>query len=217
MSNQGDWHVVDVDGFWKNVAPDEHVVQIYEDDENFIQLLAAFTISGIKAGEAVIIIASSNHLDALAIQLQKSSLDIQNLIDQQLYFPLNAEETLAKFMKNSWPDETLFNEHMLDLLDKAGSNGRKVRAFGEMVVILWSEGLTRATVHLEHLWNLLAKKRSFSLYCAYPRSIFMQDGNSSIMHICKSHQRLIALNNNKDDEVYYMNVSHDQNDQRWLF
>jgi hypothetical protein len=96
--------------------------------------------------------------------------------------PFDAEVVLSKFMINGWPDEDLFMDVITDLMRKAKSEGRHVRAFGEMVAILWAKGLVGATVRLEHLWNKFCEKQTFSLFCAYPQSGFTQDAGESVMH-----------------------------------
>ena len=73
-------------------------------------------------------------------------------------------------MINNWPDENLFRLLVIGLLHRAKRNKRPVRAFGEMVALLWAQGFNGATVQLEHLWNNFCETEAFSLFCAYPRS-----------------------------------------------
>lgn len=56
----------------------------------------------------------------------------------------------------------------LDSLE--GRDGRRVRAFGEMVAVMWTRGQSGATVQLEHLWHRFCQTKAFSLFCAYPKS-----------------------------------------------
>ena len=53
------------------------------------------------------------------------------------------------------------------MVAQAAQNGRRVRAFGEMVALLWSEGNQAAAIRLEELWNELALSQTFCLFCAY--------------------------------------------------
>jgi hypothetical protein len=93
---------------------------------------------------------------------------------------------------NGWPDEYLFEQTVTELLSRAGRNDRRVRAFGEMVAVLWAQGLSGATVRLEHLWQSFCQAHAFSLFCAYSRSGFTQDAEASIQEICAAHSRVIA-------------------------
>ena len=47
-----------------------------------------------------------------------------------------------------------------------------LRAYGEMVGVLWKAQQFAAAIHLEQLWNRLMEQSSFSLYCAYAIDIF---------------------------------------------
>ena len=85
---------------------------------------------------------------------------------------MDAQETLSKFMVKGLPDEELFTQVVTGLLERARNGGRRVRAFGEMVAVLWSQGHNGATVRLEHLWHKFCQTEAFSLFCAYPRSGF---------------------------------------------
>jgi len=90
-----------------------------------------------------------------------------------------------------WPDDVLFEQVVTDLLQRAGKDGRRVRAFGEMVALLWKDGHTGATVRLEHLWHRMCHERGFSLFCAYPRIGFTQDADLSIKEICAAHSKVV--------------------------
>ena len=67
---------------------------------------------------------------------------------------------------------------MSGLLTRGRAGGRRVRAFGEMVAVMWARGEQGATVRLEHLWHRLCQSEAFSLFCAYPRIGFTQDAEA---------------------------------------
>ena len=67
-----------------------------------------------------------------------------------------------------------------------------VRAFGEMVALLWAEGNYAGAIRLEELWNELQKSHSFSLFCAYPMHSFGGEVyEAEFTEICKQHARVI--------------------------
>ena len=95
------------------------------------------------------------------------------------------------FMVKDWPDETLFVAAMEELISQArGRQARKVRAFGEMVAILWSRGNHAATIHLELLWTKVCAAGKFPHFCAYPRDTFSRNATESIVEICRIHTRV---------------------------
>ncbi len=198
-----EWKNTNVQVFWGEVAPCDHLVQIYEEDNHFLNTLEGFVGSGFLSGDSVIIIATPAHLDGLNERLKRQNFDLDNLIKNHRYFPLDANETLSKFMVNNWPDDTLFEKYISSLIATATKDDRKVRAFGEMVAILWAQGLNGATVRLEYLWHNLHSKKAFCLYCAYPKTGFTQAHSDSLDSICNSHSMIIAGHNHPSTEIYY--------------
>lgn len=192
--------------FWGEIAPFEHILQIYEDDDSFLDVLTGFVNDGIKEEEVVIVIATSSHLQHLEQRLKVYDVNLPLLLSNGYYVPLDAEETLGKFMVDGWPDERLFMDVVGGLITNARTGNRKVRAFGEMVALLWAQGNNGATVNLEHLWNNLCNSELCSVFCAYPKSGFTQDASESIMHICNSHSRMISGKGNKVAEVFYHSI-----------
>jgi hypothetical protein len=199
-----DWKNANVQVFWGEVAPCEHVVQIYTNENHFLNTLEGFAGSGLLSGDSVIIIATETHLNVLNQRLLDQGFDIPELISTHRYFPLDATETLAKFTINNWPEEQLFQDFISELPAVAKTNGRKVRAFGEMVAVLWAKGLNGATVQLENLWHKLHALDHFSLYCAYPKSGFTRSYKDSLDQICKAHSTIIDGENRPSTEIYYI-------------
>ncbi len=194
MGNVSDWQRNKTNIFWGEMAPCEHAVQIYENDGAFLEVLEEFVSGGLQMGESVIVIATPAHRDALEDRLCQQGLDLEAARSQDQYIPLDAEEALSKFMVNGWPDETLFKQLVNQLLVRARKNGQ-VRAFGEMVALLWAKGQNAATVGLEHLWSRFCEEEAFCLFCAYPKSGFTRDADASIREICTTHSRVIASSN----------------------
>lgn len=205
--NKEDWEKVNREVFWGEIAPCDHIVQIYESDEVFMGLLEEFVVSGFKSGDSVIILATAAHLEALNLRLKTRGLDLFSLMLQDKYIPLNAEETLSQFMINGWPDENLFYHLLTALLLRANKKTRQVRAFGELVALLWAQGYGGATVHLEHLWSRFCESEEFILFCAYPKSGFTKDANESIRNICQCHSRMISDASLSSRELLYKNIS----------
>jgi hypothetical protein len=201
-----EWKQAEANAFWGEIAPREHIVQIYENDEAFIHLLADFVSHGFDCGDTVIIIATTEHLRSLNQRLKAKDYDLFTLTLHDQYIPLNAEETLAQFMVNGWPDEHLFHHLLTNLLLRSEKKGRKVRAFGEMVAILWKEGFGAATVQLEQLWNRFCQEESLGLFCAYPKSGFTEDASDSLMKICNCHSKVVSSSGNGTSRLLYKNT-----------
>ena len=203
ISESGAWKNSNIQVFWGEIAPSDHLVQIYENDKIFMDTLEGFVGSGFLAGESVVIIATAGHLEMLAQRLTNQNFNIDTLIQSDQYIPLEATETLSKFMVGGWPDEYLFSNFISGVLKRAQKDDRRARAFGEMVAILWEQGLNGATVQLENLWNDLHQDSSFLLYCAYPKTGFTQSAHDSLDSICKCHSKVIDGQARPATEIYY--------------
>lgn len=195
------------DVFWKEIAPKDHVVQIYESDEVFLEALAGYVGGGINTGDCCIVIATQSHLDALNDRLKEHVVYIDTLISDNRYIPLNAEDTLEKFMVNGMPDEKLFIELASSLINRAHASGRRVRAFGEMVAILFAKGETEATMRLEQLWNKFCEKESICLFCAYPKKEFKGKRADLLSRVCTMHSKIIAGTEKQLRRIFYKDIN----------
>src|SRR5581483_1751936 len=162
---------------------DAHFVQFYEGDTFLVDEVSRFIGSGLQAGDAGIVIATPPHREALQARLRPPAGDPGS------YIVLDARETLSRFMHGGSPDEQRFHDTVGALVrDAAGNGARRVRAFGEMVAVLWEEGKPEAAIRLEQLWNDLATRHSFSLFCAYPMRAFARSEDArGFMHVCAEH------------------------------
>lgn len=189
--------------FWGEIAPCDHVVQIYDEDAVFLETLTEFICGGLKAGDSVVIIATAQHRLSIEERLKSKGFDPFRLSHENKYTPLDAQETLDRFMIDGWPDALLFNHTISEIMKKARRNATRIRAFGEMVAVLWSEGHTGATVRLEHLWNQFMENNEFCLYCAYPKSGFTQNALDSVHTICCTHSKVIEGWDSTTREIFY--------------
>lgn len=191
MSSQLDSQPNNSPVFWGEIAPCEHIAQFYEHDDVLLDTLAGFVGGGLKTGEGAIVLATAGHLKALEQRLAASGIDVATAVARAQYIPMVAEEALAKFMVNQWPDDQLFAAFVSDLITRARATGRRVRAFGELVALLWARGDVAATIRLEFLWHQLCQSQAFSLFCAYPKSGFTEDPLKSLDVIRATHSRIV--------------------------
>jgi PAS domain S-box-containing protein len=170
-----------------------HVVQLYENDTFLVDALGRFVGAGLGAGDTIIVIATAPHRDGVESRLRTRGVDVALALAQRRYVALDAAETLEAFMVDGWPDEQRFVD-VISATIPTGGNGQRprVRAFGEMVRLLWAEGRRAAAIRLEGLWNDLGRRFPFELICAYPMSVFTGDDDTGpFARMCEAHSRLI--------------------------
>ena len=184
---------VATDVFWGEVSPCEHLVQFYSDESHFMVTLGQFVTGGLRKGEAVIAIATASHLATLEGRLRAEGFDLEALRADRLYTALDAAATLSLFMRNGWPDDDRFEQVIQQVIDEARQGGRRVRAFGEMVALLWAQGHSGATVRLEYLWSEFCNRDGVAVFCAYPKIGATRDLEVSLAEVCALHTQVSAL------------------------
>ena len=147
---------------------DGHFVRFYENESVLIQSVSKFIGAGLGSGESALVIATESHRTAVEEKLAAQCVDLAAVKARGQYMSLDARETLRKFMRDGVPDEDLFMKAIGELIARTASGRPGLRAFGEMVALLWADNEYEAAVKLEELWNKLGKTIAFSLYCAYP-------------------------------------------------
>ncbi len=198
-----EWEMSNIQVFWGEIAPCDHLVQVYENEKIFLDTLEGFAGTGFLANDSVVIIATSKHLDALNARLHSQGFNLNALITSDQYIPLDAEDLLSIFLVNGWIDEEIFNNFITNIVNRAKKHNGKIRAFGEMVALLWEQGNCGATVQLENLWNQLHGKSPFTLFCAYPKIGFTQSSTDSLHIICKQHAKVIDGFAKPSTDIYY--------------
>jgi PAS domain S-box-containing protein len=179
-----------------NTGLHPHVVQLYGEDRFLIDELTQFISAALMGGSSAVVIATKGHEESLAQKMKDQGLDLAGIIASGRYVALDAAETLTRIMVAGLPDTSRFSEVVGGVLARAASaaldQNRRVVAFGEMVSLLWAEGKTEGAIHLEKLWNQLARAYSFSLRCAYPMQGFCREEDAdSLERICAEHSTVI--------------------------
>jgi PAS domain S-box-containing protein len=165
-----------------------HKVQFYEEDVYLISSLADFLIPTLKQGGSALIIATPSHRIALIERLAMAEFDIHTLEVGHRLVLLDASLSLAQFMVDGDPDERLFRSFADGILARIGQLDQPIRAFGEMVAILWMEGNEAAALKLEDLWEAFLHDHPVELLCAYPlRGINNRPGMGSMAEVCAKH------------------------------
>ncbi len=116
-------------------GPDDHhhVVHFYEGDEFLADTVRQYVTEGLEAGEGVVVIATGPHRQALQRGLEEHGIDPRRVT------MFDARETLGHLLVDGMPDWEKFRILVGSILEKcaAASPQLRVRAYGEMVDLLW--------------------------------------------------------------------------------
>lgn len=173
-----------------------HAVQFYGNEESLFTTVAGFLGDGLVAHEPAIIIATPGHCAAIERHLSGRLIDCDQARRTGDLVMLDAEEMLDQFMIGDAPDPELFEE-TVGLIVQQMLDGRGrivVRAYGEMVDVLWKQGRTESAIKLEILWNKLALKYRFALLCGYAMGNFYKQAKQ-LDDICAQHTHVTGPDN----------------------
>jgi len=181
---------------WEDVlsvpGTEDHIVQIYQDASFLVDGVAAYVGTGLRRNEAAIVIARPEHRALFEAELEHRGFDVASLIARGQLRQFDAAGTLAKFMRGGLPDWAAFHELVGGVIAETRLQYPTVRAYGEMVDILWHEGKHDAAIKLEEFWNDLISLQTFSLFCAYQMDNFASETYAGPLQcICKVHSHLI--------------------------
>jgi signal transduction histidine kinase/ActR/RegA family two-component response regulator len=192
---------------WSEMGDADHFVQFYEADGFLLNSLSGFIGNAIRSGDGAIVVATKAHRDGLDELLRANEVNVTAAVASGKYVSLDAAETLSKFMVDGSPEPNRFNEVLGNVIASVTDGRSRVRAFGEMVALLWAEGNYNAAIQLEKLWNDLQNSHSFSLFCAYPMQGF---GGETFVDkhdgVCSAHSRVLPAESygglpNQDDRL----------------
>ena len=169
-----------------------HIVQFYEDDGFLAKTVADFVGAGFAIDQPAIIIATPEHRDLITDHLGDHGLDISRIRNAGNLTMLDARETLDLVLINGMPNRERFRHTIGQALRASRRrSGSVIRAYGEIVDLLWKEGNTAGAIHLEELWNELAQNYEFSLLCTYAMANFYRSADSKAFQaICQAHSHV---------------------------
>lgn len=170
-----------------------HYCQLFETDAGLLARNAAqFLACGLAAGQHAVVVAAPANTAAILREFQPLGIDTQPAIAALELILIDAEELLDQFMVGGYPDAGRFDDTVGDLVRSIHRDGGTLRAYGEMVGLLWSRGEYPAAIRLEQLWNNLRKETAFGLYCGYPIDIFGEHFESGVVDaLLSAHTHLL--------------------------
>ena len=155
------------DQFLARPDPNAHIVQLYRDPAVLRETVGSYLSEGFRSGDSAVVIATPDHWKEFRKELEARDQHPSRMEQDGRLAVLDARSTLDGFMRQGMPDEGLFHRAIGSVLSTITSAGAHLRAYGEMVSLLWADRNFDAALRLEELWNALAERSPFTLLCAY--------------------------------------------------
>src|SRR5947208_1114947 len=122
------------------LGPRDHVVQFYDCADVLVEAVGDYLANGLRDGDLAVVVATPEHAAAFVEELGNAGVDAEAAARSGSLIVLDAADTLAAFMDDDRPDAAAFDTVIGNVLRAAADGGRRVRAYGEMLAVLWELG-----------------------------------------------------------------------------
>src|SRR5690242_5342123 len=174
-----------------------HIVRFHDDDQELANAVAHFLAEGFAAGESLVVIATAERTALFEERVNAKGFDVAMAKAAGSLVTMDAAEALERFMTDGEPDWGLFQSTVGTVVARAIANapGGRVRAYGEMVDVLWQRRQPEAALTLEGFWDRLREKYPLSLLCGYVMGNFFNESQSDgFRRVCEAHQHVVPAN-----------------------
>ena len=170
-----------------------HVVQFYGHEEELADRVTGYLLGALQHDGVAVVIATAVHRRAFEGRLTRAGVDLAAAARAGTYRTLDAGDTVRALTTGGQLDRGAFDRVIGRLIADAGQGERPVRAYGEMVALLWDAGLVNDAVQLEEMWGSLGLTHSFSLFCSYPARSVTGDGHlEAFAEVCRLHGSVVG-------------------------
>ena len=179
-----------------DAAPGDHIVQLYQDQEFLNRAVCRYARAGIANGEGVMLFPTLAHWDAFRPRLEAEGVDVRAAQERGQLTVIDADELLPRFMRGAMPDPPTFNVVIGDIFGRARAGGsfQKMRAWGELVNVLWERGDVAGSMNLEDLFDQLNKIVSIVMFCSFLMDNFNGDVHEAMLpRLGTNHSHLIPV------------------------
>jgi len=169
-----------------------HAVRFYENKKSLCRIVAGFLGEGLAMGQPALVVATPEHRRGILDEFRARGFDVVRMHAAGQLVMVDARKVMSGFIVDSVPDARLFTESTTRILERTarGREALTIRAYGEMVDLLWKDGYDVAAIQVEMLWNRLARTQDFSLLCGYAMGNFYKD--ACVASICAEHTHVVG-------------------------
>ena len=184
---------------------ERHLVQLYREPSFLANAVAGWALPALERGGCAILIGVPANTALVFARLQEEGIDVDAVREEGRLVVVDASWLLAQFMAGRSPDAERFKAHVVAILDAAREARRvpdaEIRAWGEMVNLLWQNGNAPAAQALETMWNeVIDAQPGLRLLCSYALDNLDPGTHAGALHdVCAGHSQLIP----EEDEARF--------------
>lgn len=181
-----------------SMMPHCHEIAFFEDDKSFVDGLARFIETTLKARRAVVAVVTESHRASLMTKLNADGTDVSGAIEQGTFIPMDSADALSRLVIDDTPQPALCAQVVSDLIASVvktvDEEHSRVVFCGEIAPVLLSRGNATGAIQLEHLWDEVTKDYGVQTLCGYVRPAPVSvDGSSIFDRICAEHSAVRNL------------------------
>lgn len=185
-------------------ASSDHLVQLYRDEGFLKRGVASWVAPGLARGGGALLICTAENARLVRDELRARGIDPAPFEQAGRLTFLDADETLGRILRGGLSDGVAFRlviEPPLRRVQAACAPGAPpVRAWGEMVNLLWLRNDLPAAKRLETLWNEVIAEHGFNLLCSYQVDNLDPATHQGVLReVCHGHTHLIP----EEDDVRF--------------
>jgi hypothetical protein len=205
----------------------DHIVQLYKQDSHLTDVVTNYVVPSLLSGEGVLIIATEEHIKQFERSLKSVHINTTLLQLTRQLVMLDARSTLNNFMDGEQLNTEKFFIYMESVLADLRVEYPSIKAYGEMVNVLWNDGNFESMLGLENLWKNLLDKHDMTLLCAFSLDELSEEREGiTFNEVCGCHsyvipaEGIIDVNSHGEQlrkiaELQYQNTSDLRNFDDW--
>lgn len=173
-----------------------HALEFHRPGERGIGRSAGRFLAGaLQARGAALAIATARTASDILAELTRLGIDTARAIHEQRLVILDSADTVSRFTSDNVVDAAQFERTVGETVRAAHRRvaGAPLRAYGDMVGVLWLRSEREAAIELERLWNALQCELGFALFCGYPIDVFGPDFcGDEIARVLEEHTHMMS-------------------------
>ena len=169
-----------------------HRLQLFDSPETLTASVSSFFLDAYASGGDLLIVAKPAHRASVLLALREAGCFPEDIRGQQRLIALDAGEILERITRNGLIDTRLFETVVGPLVARLARRGN-LWIYGEIVELLAEQADFAGATRLETLWNRLAERYPFRLFCGYSSAHFTStDARAALREICLTHNHVSA-------------------------